>query len=73
MRPLALRCDCEADPARAERCNALATAALAAAARRICYVSTDLVVGKVFVLLWPRQHFTWIHRPDTFADVPAPT
>ncbi len=35
--------DCEADPANAERCNAQATAALAAAARRICYVSTDLV------------------------------
>ena len=34
------------------------------------YVSTDLVVGKVFVLLWPRDHFGWIHRPDSFDDVP---
>ncbi len=34
------------------------------------YVSTDLVVGKVFVLLWPRQHFTWVRRPGTFEDVP---
>src|SRR4051794_9887047 len=30
------------------------------------YVPVDLVVGKVFVLLWPRQHFGWLHRPDTF-------
>jgi signal peptidase I len=37
------------------------------------YVATDEVVGKVFVLLWPRQHFAWIHRPSTFVDVPAPT
>ena len=34
------------------------------------YVPVDLVVGKVFVLLWPRQHFSWLHRPDSFADVP---
>jgi signal peptidase I len=34
------------------------------------YVSTDLVVGKVFVLLWPRDRFRWVHRPDAFADVP---
>ncbi|MEO6509899.1 MAG: signal peptidase I [Nocardioides sp.] len=33
------------------------------------YVPVDLVVGKVFVLLWPRSHFGWLHRPDTFADV----
>ena len=37
------------------------------------YVANDLVVGKVFVLLWPRQHFTWIQRPGTFADVPDPS
>jgi len=38
------------------------------------YVADDLVVGKVFVLLWPRQHFQWLHRPDTFDDIPdAPT
>ncbi len=34
------------------------------------YVDTDLVVGKVFVLLWPSDRFSWLHRPDTFADVP---
>jgi signal peptidase I len=34
------------------------------------FVPVDLVVGKVFVLLWPRQHFTWVHRPDSFASVP---
>jgi signal peptidase I len=34
------------------------------------YISTDLVVGKVFVLLWPRDHFSWLHRPDSFDDVP---
>jgi len=34
------------------------------------YVDTDLVVGKVFVLLWPSDRFSWLHRPDTFAGVP---
>jgi signal peptidase I len=34
------------------------------------FVPVDLVVGKVFVLLWPRSHFHWLHRPSTFADVP---
>jgi signal peptidase I len=34
------------------------------------YVDTSLVVGKVFVLLWPSDHFRWLHRPATFADVP---
>jgi signal peptidase I len=33
------------------------------------YVPVDLVVGKVFVLLWPADHFRWVMRPDTFADV----
>jgi signal peptidase I len=37
------------------------------------YVSTDLVVGKVFVLLWPSDRFKFVHRPDTFADVPDPS
>jgi signal peptidase I len=36
------------------------------------YVPVDLVVGKVFVLLWPRQHFSWVHRPDTFDRIPDP-
>ncbi len=34
------------------------------------YVPVDLVVGKVFVLLWPKDHFGWIKRPDAFDDVP---
>jgi signal peptidase I len=33
------------------------------------YVPVDLVVGKVFVLLWPTSRFDWIGRPDSFADV----
>ncbi len=35
------------------------------------FVPVDLVVGKVFVLLWPRDHFRWVTRPDSFDDVPA--
>ena len=34
------------------------------------FIDVDLVVGKVFVLLWPRDHFRWVTRPDSFADVP---
>ena len=34
------------------------------------YVPVDLVVGKVFVLIWPADHFRWVMRPDTFAGVP---
>lgn len=34
------------------------------------FVPVDLVVGKVFVLLWPADHFRWVTRPDAFADVP---
>jgi signal peptidase I len=37
------------------------------------FVATDLVVGKVFVLLWPASRFALTHRPDTFEDVPDPT
>jgi len=37
------------------------------------YVDTDLVVGKVFVLLWPSDRFSWLHRPADFADVPDPS
>lgn len=36
------------------------------------FVPVDLVVGKVFVLLWPADHFRWVQRPDTFADVAPP-
>ena len=35
------------------------------------FVPVDLVVGRVFVLLWPRDRFSVLHRPDSFADVPA--
>ena len=35
------------------------------------FVPVDLVVGKVFVLLWPRDNFRWVTRPDSFVDVPA--
>lgn len=34
------------------------------------FVPVDLVVGKVFVLLWPTDHFRWVKRPGAFADVP---
>ncbi|GAA1772812.1 hypothetical protein GCM10009795_018700 [Nocardioides hankookensis] len=34
------------------------------------FFSQDLVVGKVFAVMLPRDHATWLHRPDTFADVP---
>lgn len=37
------------------------------------FVPVDLVVGKVFVLLWPASRFDWIGRPDSFADVPDPS
>ncbi len=37
------------------------------------FVSTDLVVGKVFSLVWPIKRFDWIGRPDAFDDVPDPS
>jgi signal peptidase I len=37
------------------------------------YVSVDLVVGKVFGLVWPLDHFDWVGRPDAFDDVPDPS
>jgi signal peptidase I len=36
------------------------------------YVDVDLVVGKVFVLVWPTDRFGWVGRPDSFDDVPEP-
>jgi signal peptidase I len=36
------------------------------------YVPVDLVVGKVFVLIWPAARFGFLHRPATFDDVPDP-
>ena len=34
------------------------------------YVDTEQVVGKVLVLVWPRDRFGWVHRPDFFDDIP---
>ncbi len=34
------------------------------------FVPVDLVVGKVFVLLWPADRFDLVGRPGAFADVP---
>ena len=36
------------------------------------YVSDDLVVGKVFALVWPLRRAEFIHRPSTFDSVPDP-
>lgn len=33
-------------------------------------VNEDLVVGKVWALVWPRDRFERLHRPKTFEDVP---
>jgi signal peptidase I len=37
------------------------------------YVDEDLVVGRVFAVVWPWDHITTLHRPPTFADVPGPS
>ena len=34
------------------------------------FVDEDLVVGKVFALIWPYSRAELIHRPATFADIP---
>jgi signal peptidase I len=34
------------------------------------YVPVSEIVGKVFVLLWPRDRFHVLHRPSDFADIP---
>ena len=34
------------------------------------FVSEDLVVGKVFTLIWPWKRAQFIHRPATFEDIP---
>lgn len=36
------------------------------------WVDEDLVVGKVFSLVWPQDRWDWISRPDAFDDVPDP-
>jgi signal peptidase I len=33
-------------------------------------VSEELVVGKVFTLIWPWKRAEFIHRPSTFEDIP---
>lgn len=33
------------------------------------FVPVDLVVGKVFARVWPANRFTFLHKPDTFADL----
>jgi signal peptidase I len=37
------------------------------------YVPVDLVVGKVFALVWPLNHFRFIGTPEAFEDVPDPS
>lgn len=34
------------------------------------WVDVDLVVGKVFALVWPSSRWSWVSRPETFAAVP---
>jgi signal peptidase I len=34
------------------------------------FVSADLVVGKVLALVWPSSRISWVHRADSFDDVP---
>jgi signal peptidase I len=33
-------------------------------------IPVDYVVGRVFALVWPRDHFDRITRPDVFEDIP---
>ena len=37
------------------------------------FVPVDLVVGKVFALVWPLNHFRFIGTPDVFDEVPDPS
>jgi signal peptidase I len=36
------------------------------------FVADDLVVGKVWALIWPLKRAKWVHIPATFEDVPNP-
>jgi signal peptidase I len=36
------------------------------------YVDEDLVVGKVWALIWPWKRAQRIHTPDTFKGIPSP-
>jgi signal peptidase I len=40
---------------------------------QIAFVPIKLVVGPAFAIAWPSGQAKWLHRPATFADVPAPT
>jgi signal peptidase I len=37
------------------------------------FVPDDLVVGKVWALIWPWGRAKWIHTPATFKDIPPPS
>jgi signal peptidase I len=36
------------------------------------YVTDDLVVGKVWALIWPWKRARWVHTPETFKAIPNP-
>lgn len=36
------------------------------------FVADDLVVGKVWALIWPWSRAKWVHTPETFKAVPNP-
>ena len=36
------------------------------------FVADDLVVGKVWALIWPLKRAKWVHTPATFKAVPSP-
>jgi signal peptidase I len=36
------------------------------------FVADDLVVGKVWALIWPLKRAEWVHTPGTFQAVPSP-
>ncbi|MFZ2503558.1 MAG: signal peptidase I [Nocardioides sp.] len=35
------------------------------------FVPVDLVVGKVFAVVWPRPNWRWVERADSFGAVPT--
>lgn len=35
-------------------------------------VSDDLVVGKVWALIWPWKRAKWVHTPESFKAIPTP-
>jgi signal peptidase I len=37
------------------------------------FVADDLVVGKVWALIWPWKRAEWVHRPSTFKGIPNPS